>query len=71
MMDEDREKLCADLRDPPWNITAEEFAEIAALAADKIERLAQERDIWVRDGEIAWRKVLELSRCITTPQSQR
>jgi hypothetical protein len=41
MTNEDREKLCADLRDP-WARTPEELAELAGVAAGEIERLAQE-----------------------------
>jgi hypothetical protein len=41
MAEEDREKLCADLRDP-WAVTIEELAELAGVAAGEIERLAKE-----------------------------
>jgi hypothetical protein len=41
MTEEERDKLCADLRDP-WARTPEELAELAGAAAGEIERLAEE-----------------------------
>lgn len=67
MTDKDLKELCQNLRNP-WRSMS---ADVTDKAADEIERLIKERDTWVRDGEIAWQKVLALSRCITTPQSQR
>jgi plasmid maintenance system antidote protein VapI len=41
MTEEDRQKLCADLRNP-WAVTIEELAELAGVAAGAIEALAEE-----------------------------
>jgi hypothetical protein len=56
MTDEDRAKLCTDLRDP-WARTPEELAELASVAADEIERLAEMaagwKDLAERRGALA------------------
>lgn len=54
MTDEDRQKLCADLRDP-WAVTIEELAELAAVAADEIDRLAKAAAAWKGRAEEGWK----------------
>jgi hypothetical protein len=50
MTEEDREKLCADLRDP-WAVTIEELAELADVAADELDRLAVAAASWKKLAE--------------------